>query len=350
MIAASFLVPGDLTTPTGGYAYARHLLAHLPGEAVDVTVTSLPGSFPHPTEADLAATAALLAESPLAAVLLIDGLAYGALPPGVIAAAGARPIVALVHHPLGLEAGLNADEAACLLAAERAALALAARIVVTSCFTRALLIADFGVPADRIAVAEPGTDPAARAVGSGSSGIHLLAIGAVTPRKGFDHLVAALSLIADLEWTLTIVGACDRAPEHVAALRQAIATAGLGSRITLSGTVSPSRLDDLYEHADIVVSSSLFEGFGMALAEALARGLPVVATTGGAAADTVPDSAGLKVAPGDPVALAAALRSLIADPDKRAAAAQSAWKTGQGLTRWSDTAAIVAATLREARP
>ena len=349
MISACFLIPGDLATPTGGYAYARRLLTDLSDRGVDVAAVTLPGSFPHPMPVDLAATAAAFANTPRDAVLLVDGLAYGALPPEIIASADSRPIVALVHHPLGLEAGLGADEADRLMASERAALALAARVVVTSRFTRSLLVSEFGVPAGRIGVAEPGTDPATRAASSGSRRVSLLAVGAVTPRKGFDLLVQALATLADLDWHLTIAGACDRSPDHVAALRGAITAAGLDGRITLAGTVSPRRLAELYDRADTVVSPSLFEGYGMALAEALAHGLPVVATTGGAAAETVPDEAGLKVAPGDANALAAALRLMIGDPERRRAASDAAWEAGNALPRWRDTAAIVAAILKEAR-
>lgn len=349
MIEARFLIPGELATPTGGYAYARRLLADLAGHGIDVTAVALPGSFPHPTPADLAATATAFANTPREAVLLVDGLAYGALPPEIVAAAGSRPIVALVHHPLGLEAGLGSDEAVRLMASERAALALASRVVVTSRFTRSLLVTEFGVPSGRISVAEPGTDPAARAAGSGSRRVSLLAVGAVTPRKGFDRLVQALATLANLDWHLTIAGACDRSPDHVAALRRTIAAVGLDGRITLAGAVSPDRLAELYDHADAVVSSSLFEGYGMALVEALARGLPVVATTGGAAAETLPDAAGLKVPPGDTSALAAALRLMIGDPERRRAAADAAWAAGRTLPRWNETAAIVAAALKEAR-
>lgn len=349
MIDARFLIPGDPATPTGGYAYARHLLAELPRHRIAIAPVTLPASFPHPTLDDIAATAALILTIPQEAVLLVDGLAYGAMPPELIAAAGARPIVALVHHPLGFESGLEPGKALGLIASERAALTLATRVVVTSRFTRSLLLAEFGVPADRIAVAEPGTDPSARAVGSGSRQVSLLAVGAVTPRKGYAPLVQALATLPDLDWHLTIVGALDRSPDHVAAVERQITTAGLGGRIVLAGAVSPARLDELYRHADAVVSPSLFEGYGMALAEALARGLPLVATTGGAAAETVPDEAGIKVPPGDVPALAAALRRMIGDPDRRRAAAEASWAAGQTLPRWTDTAAIVAATLRDAR-
>jgi glycosyltransferase involved in cell wall biosynthesis len=350
VIEARLCVPGNLDTTTGGYAYARRLLKHLPEAGVSVSPLALPASFPQPDAADLTETAARLASAPEGATLLIDGLAYGALPPDVIAAAGARPIVALVHHPLGLEAGLGREDANRLLATERAALALAARIVTTSGFTRDLLVAEFGVPRETIAVAEPGTEPARRATGGGEGPVRLLGVGAVTPRKGFAYLVAALEDLSDLAWDLTIAGALDRAPEHVADLRGRIAAAGLDGRITLAGAVTDSDLDALYDRADLVVSPSLFEGYGMALAEALARGLPVISTTGGAAADTVPDTAGVKVPPGDGSALADALRTLIGNPGRRAAMAQAAWEAGQRLPRWHDTARHVAGALRQAQP
>lgn len=349
MIEACLCVPGDVDAPTGGYAYARRLLAHLPDAGASASLLALPATFPHPSARDLAETAARLAAAPARAILLVDGLAFGALPPPVIAAAGPRPIVALVHHPLGLEAGLSRAASERLLATERAALALAARIVTTSRFTRDWLVVEFAVPRDRITVAEPGTEPAPRATGSGPGPVALLAVGALTPRKGYDTLVAALERLPHRSWHLTVAGALDRAPDHVAALRGRIAAAGLQERITLAGTVSAARLEALYKRADLLVSPSLFEGYGMALAEALARGLPVVSTTGGAAAATVPDGAGLKVAPGDGPALAEALSALIGDPGRRSAAAQAAWEAGQRLPRWPDTARRVAECLGQAK-
>ncbi|MGX7707391.1 glycosyltransferase family 4 protein [Methylobacterium sp. Gmos1] len=340
-------VPGDLSAPTGGYAYARQLLAHLPAEGVSVTHLALPGGFPDPTPDDLARTAALLAQVPADAALLVDGLAYGALPPDLIRAAG-RPVAVLVHHPLGYETGLSPERAASLVAGERAALALAARVVATSRYTAGLLAAEFGVAPERIAVAEPGTPPAARVAPRKGPHVRLLAVGTVSPRKGYDVLVRALATLTDLDWSLTIVGSLDRAPDCAAALREQIAAAGLRDRITLAGAVTPETLDRLTGEADLAVSASLFEGYGMALAEALARGLPLVATSGGAAAETVPAGAGLPVPPGDAPALAAALRALVADPARRAAAAAASWAAGRRLPDWPDTAAAVAAFVRRA--
>jgi hypothetical protein len=131
VIEAVFAVPGDLAAPTGGYAYARRMLELLPAQDVAVRHLALPSSFPDPSAADLAETARRLYTAPLGAVLLIDGLACGVLPPPLLSRI-ACPIVALVHHPLGFEVGLSAQRRAALLASERAALAMIRRVITTS--------------------------------------------------------------------------------------------------------------------------------------------------------------------------------------------------------------------------
>src|SRR3712207_2987615 len=84
VVEVSFAVPGDLAAPTGGYAYARRLLALLPEQGVAIRHVPLPASFPHPAEADLVATDRLLRATPKDAVLLMDGLAFGAMPSDLI--------------------------------------------------------------------------------------------------------------------------------------------------------------------------------------------------------------------------------------------------------------------------
>jgi glycosyltransferase involved in cell wall biosynthesis len=341
-----FAVPGDLEAPTGGYAYARRMLALLPGPGIAVRHIPLPGSFPHPAAADLAETDRLLRATPETAVLLVDGLAYGAMPSHLIKGLG-RTMVALVHHPLAFETGLSSDRQTELFHSERAALAEARCVIATSATMVRILASDYDVPGTRITIAEPGAEPAPRARGTGSP-IELLAVGAVSPRKGYDVLVAALGELKELDWRLTIAGALDRAPDTAAALRAAIAETGLSDRIALAGAVEHAQLARLYDKADVFRSASLFEGHGMVLTEAMARGLPLVASTGGAAAETVPEGVGAKVPPGDAGALREALRRMIADPAFRRACAEQSWAAGQGLPRWSDTAAHVAEALRAA--
>ncbi len=340
-----FAIPGDLSTPTGGYAFDRHLLERLSDMGLPIRHLALPGGYPDPSAADLALTARLIAGTPPDALLLVDGLAYGAMPEALISELQ-RPVVALVHHPLGLEAGLTPERQKALVDTETRALARARHVIVTSPLTARLLAADFAVPSERITVAEPGTEPAPRARGRAMP-VRVLAVGAVSPRKGFDILVEALAGLADLPWRATIVGALDRNPAAVAALRDAIAGAGLDSRIELAGAVDDAALESHYQGADLFVSASLFEGYGMGLAEAMARGLPLVVSTGGAADETAAAGA-LKVPPGDAAALSGALRQAITDEALRRRLSDASWAAGQRLPRWSDTAARVAEALERA--
>jgi glycosyltransferase involved in cell wall biosynthesis len=337
-----FAVPGDLSAPTGGYEYARRVLQALP----DLTYLKLPGGFPDPDEAVLREATAALRAVPAGAVLLVDGLALGAMPVACLERMPA-PIVALVHHPLFMESGISGARRSALRTSEHAALALAAHVVTTSADTAATVSKVFGVARDRISIAEPGTDPAVRAVGSGVPP-RLLAVGSVVPRKGFDLLVQALGGLVELDWTLVIAGTLDRDPAAVAALRAAIVARGLVGRVTLIGPVDRVTLDGLYAATDVFVISSLYEGYGMAAAEALARGLPMVASTGGALAMTVPDAAALRFSPGDVAGMRAALDLMLRDPVRRAACADASWTAGRGLPAWSDTGRSIAAVLMRA--
>jgi glycosyltransferase involved in cell wall biosynthesis len=343
---AVFAIPGDIDLPTGGYAYDRRVLALLPAAGVKVQRLELPGSFPAPSESDLTESGRRLATASAKAVLLIDGLAYGAMPADVIRRANA-PIVALVHHPLCLEAGLTRVRQRELHTLEQGALRLAAHVIVTSATTAQALTADFGVPASRITVAVPGTDAAPRAKGTGKP-LQLLAVGSVVPRKAFHVLVHALAPLSDLDWRLSIVGSLDRSVAAPATLKDAIAQRGLEDRIMLVGPANQGQLDAHYDAADIFAMPSLYEGYGMVLAEAMARGLPIVCTTGGAAASTVPDAAGIKVPPGDIEAFSGAIGHLMSDPGLRRDMAEASWTAGQALPRWEATAKQIAEVLRRA--
>ncbi len=344
VLDVAFAIPGAIDTPTGGYGYDRRLMALLPGHGIRVHPVTLPGSFPSPSAADLVETWQRLAAVSQAALLLIDGLAYGALPASLIR--GIRsPIVALVHHPLALETGLSEERRRLFCDLEREALALARHAIVTSASTADVLVSEFGVARGRITAAEPGTDPAPRARGSGHP-VRLLSVGAVVPRKGYDVLVSALAHTADLSWQARIVGSLDRAPEHAARVRDMIEQAGLGGRVTLAGPLDADALAAEYDLADLFVLPSWHEGFGMVLTEAMARGLPIIATTGGASGATLPDRAGVKIMPGDVDALGATIRRLVEDGDARRCLGDGAWEHAKSLPRWFDTAARVAGALR----
>jgi glycosyltransferase involved in cell wall biosynthesis len=223
---------------------------------------------------------------------------------------------------------------------ERAALAAVRAVVVTSPRTAETLISLMAVPSAAITVAVPGTDQAPVAGGSGEGIMRLLCVGSVIPRKGQVLLVEALGSVAG-KWELIIAGSLETDPVATDRLRAAIQAAGLGERVRLVGELSTEALAGLYHASDLFVSASLYEGYGMALAEALARGLPIVAAAGGAVAETVPATAGLLVPPGDREALRGALTRCLTDRALLARLRQGALAARDRLPRWPDTAARV---------
>jgi glycosyltransferase involved in cell wall biosynthesis len=315
--AATFAVPGDLATPTGGYAYDRRIIAGLGELGWRTQVVDLGDGFPCPTAQVRAAAGARLAALPADTPIVIDGLAFGVLPEAGQTLSASHVVVALVHHPLALEAGLDASTAASLHASERDALAAAHHIIVTSTPTARVLVADYGVGAEKVTVVEPGTDRGAVGARGGNSTVMLLAVGAVVPRKGYDVLVAALAEIPELDWRLVIAGDCGRSPDTFRQLTADIARRGLAHRITFRGAVGTDEVSTLYANSDLFVLPSRFEGYGMAYTEAIAHGLPVVGTTAGAIPSTVPAGAGVLLPPDDVGALTATLRRLIENPAER---------------------------------
>jgi glycosyltransferase involved in cell wall biosynthesis len=341
----AFAVPGDLATPTGGYGYDRRMIAELGDLGWQIDLLDLGEGFPWPNEPTRAAARTQLSAVPAGRTIVIDGLALGVLPEAALQLAGRNPLLALVHHPLALEWGLLMEQADALHRSERAALAVVQAVVVTSAATAKLIASDYGVPAERIIVARPGSDPAPLAQGSQDGVVRMLSVGAVVPRKGFDVLIAALAMLTDLPWRLTIAGDRTRDRDAATRLDADIARHALGDRIEAPGAVSPQGLAALYGEADMFVLASRFEGYGMAYAEAIAHGLPVIGSHAGAIPDTVPPHAGLLVAPGDIEALAEALRRVIGDAGLRQRLADAARAAAPQLPTWRQSAEIFAGAL-----
>ena len=340
-----FAVPGDLATPTGGYAYDRRMIAELGDLGWQADLLGLGDGFPWPSEATRMAALTKLLEIPAGRAIIVDGLALGVLPEGAAQLAGRNPVLALVHHPLALEAGLSSEQADALRRSERAALSAVQGVIVTSAATARLVAAEYGVPAERITIAKPGSDPAPLAAGSRDGVVRLLSVGAVVPRKGFDVLIAALATLGDLAWQLTIAGDRTRDLNAAARLDADIAGYALENRVAVLGTVSPQHLATLYAEADVFALASHFEGYGMAYAEAVTHGLPVSVTTGGAIPDTVPSDASLLIPPGDIPALAKALRRIIGDSDLRQRLADGARAAAPQFPTWRQSAEIFAERL-----
>jgi glycosyltransferase involved in cell wall biosynthesis len=340
-----FAIPGDLTTPTGGYAYDARMIEELAKLGWGADVLDLGHEFPRPSAACRAAARAALASVPHGQCIVIDGLALGVMPDEAAGLSATHKLVGLVHHPLALETGLTGAEADALRTSERTALSHMRHVIVTSPATKRHLVADYGVTASQVTVAMPGVEPVAPSRGSRDGTVALLSVGAVVPRKGYDLLIAALAGMPELPWRLTIVGDRDRAPATAAQLGSAIAAARLDGRVTLAGAVSSDELTAFYASADLFVLPSRHEGYGMAFAEAIAHGVPVVGTTAGAIPDTVPDGAGILVPPDDVAALSVALRTLIGDAHARAGLAAAARVAAAKLPTWPASAKIFAHVL-----
>jgi glycosyltransferase involved in cell wall biosynthesis len=333
----TFAVPGDIATSSGGYAYDRRIIAELRRLGWDVDLLALGDGFPAPNAGQIAVARARLLAVATDRPVVIDGLAFSVLPEVAATLHARQPVVALIHHPLACETGLTSERVRQLEDSERQALASARLVVATSQSTANLLISHFGVAATRIDVIPPGTDRVPFSTGGPGPDVELLSVGAIVPRKGSDLLVEALAGLTDLPWRLTIAGDRERDSGAVARLDAAVARHRLHDRVKSLGAVSSDQLAALYACADVFVLASRFEGYGMAYAEAIARGLPIIGTTGGAIPDTVPASAGRLVPPGDIEALARALRDVIGNDIHRRALASGARVAAAALPSWAES-------------
>ena len=310
------LVPGPITQRTGGYLYDARMVEGLRAMDWEVTVHSLEGSFPIPDEDGRESTALALSEVPDSARTVVDGLALPTLETLEGAAETKRRLLGLVHHLTSDETGLNHLQSKCLRNLETGILQRVSGVVVTSEFT-ATEVARLGVPPQRIECVVPGTERSDLAMGPGADEPPaLLCVGALIPRKGQDVLVRALARLTALPWSCTLAGSPSRDPQFSGRLRAMAEEFGLSGRITFAGECTEPQLRELYSRSSAFVFPSHFEGFGMAIAEALAHGLPIVSTTGGAIPSTVSPQAGLLVPPGDEIALANAISTLL-DRDSR---------------------------------
>ncbi|WP_148590728.1 glycosyltransferase family 4 protein [Streptomyces sp. WAC01526] len=351
-----FVLPGDVddpAAPSGGNTYDRRMCRDLPAAGWQVRPYALPGSWPRPDATACAALAQRLAALPDGAVVLLDGLVACGVPEVLAPEAERLRLAVLVHLPLGDETGLDPALAAELDAREHRTLHTVEAVVATSEWAARRLVTHHGLAAPRVHAVLPGADPAPLAPGTdGVTG--LLCVAAVTPRKGQHRLIDALATVTELPWSCACVGALDRDPGYVAQLRGTVDTFGLGDRITFTGPRAGADLEASYAAADLLVLTSYAETYGMVVTEALARGIPVLAT----AVDGVPEAVGqapdgsvpgLLVPPDRPAALADALRGWLGDPQLRDRVRSSARERRAMLEGWEMTSHSLAGVLEQLR-
>ncbi|GAA2415329.1 glycosyltransferase family 4 protein [Actinomadura vinacea] len=341
------VLPGDVddpSVPSGGNVYDRRV-CELLAAGRPVREVAVPGPWPLPHEAGRAALARALAEAPDGAVVLLDGLVACGVPEIVVPAARRLRLAVLVHLPLADDAGPSD-----LDGREREVLRAAAAVVTTSPWASRRLIQHHGLDPARLHVAEPGTDPAP--VAPFGDGTRLLCVASLTPRKGHDLLVEALAALAARPWGCTCAGPLRRDPGHADRINGLVQRHGLTGRVRLAGPLTGAALEAAYDAADLVVLPSRAETYGMVVAESLARGIPVLATSVGGVPGTLGrapggEIPGMLVPPGDVPALTAALRRWFDDPDLRLRLRNAALARRGTLPTWDDSVRRLAATLAD---
>jgi glycosyltransferase involved in cell wall biosynthesis len=276
----------------------------------------------------------VLAGIPDGALVIVDGLAFGALPDEVSREHRRLRLVALVHHPLSLETGISAIDADRLRVSEQRALSSARAVIVTSRRTVAA-VEQLGGPRDFISVIEPGTRPAPAAAGTTAGPVELLCIASIVPRKGHDTLLTALEQLGGVDWRLSCVGSAERDPRWGDAMRSRASQGVLAGRVRFAGELEGDALEAAYHRADLFVLATRYEGYGMVVAEALARGLPVVSTPTGAIADLLTPGVGALVPADDPAALSAVLRHLVASRSAMGVLKAGALSARAALRSWT---------------
>ena len=334
----TFFVPGSFPATTGAIVFDTKLAEQLRSLGQSVAIVPVAGAHPMPDAAARASAADLWSVHQLQSpggTVVIDGFCLYAFD-GLEQSLQSAGAFAMVHHPMSLEPQLPQAERDAFMVIEQRILPQLARIVVPSEAIRSRLTAALVLPPGIVAVVTPGIVEAPRSTGSAGRRCQLLAIGSLIPRKGHDTVLRALAGLTDLDWTLTICGDSELDPDHATTLRDFVETTALAGRVVFAGACSPDRLEALWQAADIFVSGSCFEGYGMAVAEAVRRGLPLAITNGAAASEVIPVDGSVIVEPGDHVQLSKALRRLIFSAPLRQELAEAAWQAGRALPTWDD--------------
>lgn len=345
-----FIVPGAIDRPTGGSRYDREIVQALRAAGQPVNVYELSGQFPGPDLAAADSLASALTSIPDGQTVLVDGLVLGGLPECLTPHSHRLQLIAILHHPLCLETGLTATQAATLKRLEQDALARCHHVIATSSHTQNQLHA-LNLYAGPITAIQPGCEPGPLNNNPSSDTINFVCIGSLTPRKGQDILLEALQQCPAMmpPWRCQLIGSTDLAPAYAQTIAQNIAHYGLDEHVTMTGPLSAKHLLQAYCTAHCLILPSRYEGYGMVVTEAIAHGLPVIATTAGALADTLPPAAGLAVAPEEPTALSQAIQRFMTDAQLREALREGARAARKNLVPWAARAKALLTTLENAK-
>lgn len=346
------VVPAGIDDParvSGGNRYDRAVCDVLRDVGWSLTEIAAEGPWPRPDASALASLARSLDALPDAALVLVDGLIASAAGAVLVPRSERLRLVVLVHMVLGdhaVDRGVVAERD------ESAVLAAARAVVTTSAWTRRRLLEQYRLPAARVHVARPGSQPAPVSPRTPDGG-RLLCVGTLSPLKGQDLLLAALGSLVGLPWRCTLVGPLDRDPRFVASLARRATATGIAGRVRMSGPRTGAALRSEYGDADLLVVPSRSETYGMVVPEALATGVPVVAAEVGGIPEALGHTAegvpGLLVPPDDSAALAAALARWLTDAGLRRRLRCAALRRREALPDWRTTGACISRVLSAVR-
>jgi len=347
VVPQGFDNPGQ---PTGGNIYDQRVCAGLAEAGWDVLVTTVAAARPGPGQEARDDLARIISAIPDGETVLIDGLIASPAAGQLLPHAGRIRMTVLLHMPLAT--ALDAGHDASARRSERVVLRAADGVVVTSEWSRRQMLTRYAIPARRVHVARPGVDRVA--VPARPVRGHLICVGVLGYHKGQDLLVEALAGLAGRDWHCLLAGPLDRDPDFAGQLRTRITRLGYGHRIRLAGVLTGAELSHAYTTADLLVAPSRSETYGMAVTEALAHGLPVIAAAVGGLPEALGAAAdgtrpGLLVPPGDPAALAAAIGDWLGDERQRHRLRASARQRRSTLRGWEQTAQEVADALAPPR-
>jgi glycosyltransferase involved in cell wall biosynthesis len=341
-VRVAFVTVGDTGRLTGGYLYNARVLAALREMGVEAEQINPCGASPEEQEAAAGWLGSFL--DPRAFdIIVVDALARIVCSPHLDRWREEGPVVTMVHElpSVAAQEGVTDKHEQPLLRANR--------LVTVSEHGRSIL-EDLGVPPGRIRVVPPGSDRLPKFDETGRSTpdgtVRALCVAQWIPRKGILDLVQAWALRERPGASLELIGETDADPDYAVSVRAAIAGASDLS-ITVKGPVGDAALGAAYAAADLFVLPSRYEGYGVVYAEALARGLPVIACDVRPVPELVGEEAAMLVPPGDVEALSGALDLLLNDAGLRDRMSAAAHRRARALPRWEDAAAGFMHVLRE---
>lgn len=338
-----YLCSDDYARLTGGWVYNSRLAAELAKQVSGFSELSVPIAFPRIEDGARAKLARAFADFPDDAVLLSDHLHIADLEP--LLRERRFGVVSIFHHSQAIEDeanGVSIDRGP-----EWRGLVVCDAVIVTSEATKGYLMRHYSMAPERVLVAIPGNDPVFRsAADSIAISRTILSVGAVIPRKRYDYLIEVAQQLRARDWQWLMVGDLARHPDYFEALRNQIGDAGLGQVIRLTGAVPDADLARIWSTASLFVAASQYEGYGMAVADSLRHGVPVVTTSSGAVVTWAHE--GVVFAPSeDASGFAAVIDALLAEPDQLAELADAAWTFGSALPDWQQAFRYMAARMEQ---